>query len=93
MLSDLKHVLENVFNGQKEIVLDSPVEFNISGSDLNHYIIKVYMKGRSWKMVDDFNNEWTISTLSYYWQNVLHHAILSMRDSRVKPTSEYKLSL
>lgn len=92
MIGELKHVLENVFNSQKEIVLNSPIEFDIIGDNVKHYIIKVYLKGRSWKMVDDFNNEWTISTLPVLWQPALARTILSMKDNRVTPPN-WNLSL
>ena len=91
MLSDLKHVLDNIFYGNP-IVLDSPVEFNISGDTAKHYIVRLYKKGRSWKMVDDFNNEWTVSTIPNMFQSSLYYATLSMRDPRVKP-SESELYL
>jgi len=94
MLSDLKHVLDNIFNGNT-INLDAPVEFTFNNGE-KHKIVTLYKKGRTWKMVDDFKNEWTVSALSYHWQDILYHATLSMRDSRVKPrptNPDYPLSL
>ena len=84
MNSDLKHVLENIFYGDS-IILDSPVEFYITGDTLKHKIVSLYKKGRSWKMVDEFSNEWTISNIPNMFQHTLYYATLSMRDPRVNP--------
>lgn len=98
LTSDLKHVLENVLGdhhtAENPIILATPIKFILRTTDENveHEIRKVYLKGRSWKMVDEWNNEWTISTLDYMWQCNLYYNILSLKDSRVKPQN-YNLSL
>jgi len=96
MSSDLKHVLENVLPTERVIKLDSPIEFTFISSGTIHKIVSVYKKGRAWKMVDDFSNEWTISTIHFMFQSSLYYSLLSMYDSRVKPrptNPNYPLSL
>ena len=92
MSSDLKHVLENVLPVGRVIKLVSPIEFTFISSGTIHKIVSVYKKGRTWKMVDDFSNEWTISTLTGFWHSSLYRTLLSMYDKRETP-SNYKLSL
>lgn len=96
--SDLKYVLENVFGdhhtAENPIILATPIKFTLRTTDKNveHEIRKVYLKGRSWKMVDEWDNEWTISTLEGLWQASLYQHILSMRDRRVL-VANYTLTL
>jgi hypothetical protein len=93
LTSDLKHVLDNVFGDHhtidNPIILVTPIKFTLVTADPDsviHEIRKVYLKGRSWKMVDEWNNEWTISTLTgNLWQSNLYANILSIKDPRVKP--------
>lgn len=100
LTSDLKHVLKNVFGdhhtAENPIVLTTPIKFTLVTVDpvsVIHEIRKVYLKGRSWKMVDEWNNEWTISSLTgALWQSNLYSNLLSMKDPRVKPQN-YNLSL
>lgn len=98
LTSDLKHVLENVFGctytAENPIILVAPIKFDFIEKDnrLDHEIQKVYLKGKSWKMVNEWSNEWTISSLDKAWQSNLYCNLLSMRDSRVNPV-QYDLSL
>lgn len=95
--SDLKHVLENVFYGGPEIKLTTPLKFkfdpklNTGISEIDsfseHQIKIIYKKVNSWKMCDEFGNEWTVSKLDLIWQSALYHNILSMKDKRVKPVT------
>lgn len=94
---DLKHVLETRFKGATEIKLDIPLKFKINpdlntgiheiDSPVEHQIEKVYKKGNSWRMVDEFNNEWMVSKLDILWQSSLYCNILSMKDNRVTPVN------
>lgn len=99
LTSDLKHVLENIFGDHhtidNPIVLAAPIKFTLKVSDNHseeHGIRKVYLKGRSWKMVDEWNNEWTISTLGGLWQCNLYYNLLSLKDRGIQPQN-YNLSL
>ena len=95
--SDLKHVLENVFYGGPEIELTTPLKFKFDpklntgvpeiDSLQEHHIKRVYKKSKSWKMCDEFDNEWTVSKLSHLWQSALYYSILSMKDKRVTPVN------
>lgn len=93
MCSDLKFVLVDVFCGESPIKLTKPIEFKFN-PELNtgikmidqfstHTIEYVYKRGLSWRMCDEFGNEWTISRLPSKWQDALYSALLSMRDTRV----------
>lgn len=101
--SDLKHVLKNVYcDTDEDIKLEEPIKFmfdpklntTIPEIDtlIEHEMVVVYKKGRSWKIADNFDNEWTISTLDGSWQASIYYNLLSMRDSRQKPVN-YKLKL
>jgi len=91
--SDLKHVLENIFY-DADIILQIPVKVmfnpNIKGCEEDsinkpvvHELKKVYKKGKSWKVCDEWSNEWTLSKLHYMIQWQLYQSSLSMKDSRV----------
>lgn len=100
--SDLKHVLNNLYTGESDISLENPISFSFDpkmntgikeiDSEVKHEIRNVYKKGNSWKMADEFDNEWTISNLEGIWQSALYYNLLSMKDKRHNPV-EYKLSL
>lgn len=99
--SDLLHVLNNIIYG-KNITLKTPIRFHVNpqlntgiseiDKPLQSQIVAVYKKGSSWKMSDEFNNEWTISNLDDNWQFALYSNILSMYDNRVSPVN-YDLTL
>ena len=89
--SDLSHVLNNVYGNNEEVIhLKSPIRFTIDGQE--HHIVQVVKRGRSWKMMDEWNLEWTISTLEMLWQASLYYNLLSMKDTRISPAN-YELIL
>lgn len=70
--SNLKHVLENILTSDKKKTLSNPII--IEGSSVSEIELKhIYKKNKkSWKISDDFGNEYTISSLPKNIQNQIY---------------------
>ena len=82
IIPDLKHVLNNVCGEPPIEFKDTPVIVICQNRECS--LVKVEKRGPIWKVLDTFNNEWTISTLPRLLQGQLKNAISSKYDSRVK---------
>lgn len=82
LLPDLKHILVNIMNqdGFTEI---SPIEVNcvniMSGKTK---LMKIEKRGKSYKISDIWNNEWTISSLPRNIQGQIKTSLRTTYDSR-----------
>lgn len=92
ILPDLKHLLENVYYREK-IEFDMNIKFQYS--DKNKHIIefkKLEFVGRTKRkciVVDTFNNEYTLSTLSNEVQTKIYLYLKSKIDKRFQFSNEY----
>lgn len=83
ILSDLKHVLENV-NHSNDIELKTPMRF-INANGNQRRVLEVKKIGKSWKVIDDYGKVFTLSGSSNAFQSNLYSNCLSMFDTRCKP--------
>jgi hypothetical protein len=81
ILSDLKHVLDNVNNGN-DIDLPHRIKFQIG--PIENEFERIEKQGRTWKIIDTFQNQYTISKLNNMVQDLICTCVLSKYDSRVK---------
>ena len=93
-LSDLKHVLENVLGRDAAPYQISPIKFSYSNTpEIEHKIIEVFIKGKSWKVKDEFGNETSISSLDGLFQFNLYQNLLALRDNRYKSINYNNLTI
>ena len=94
MLSDLKWTLTDVIGSDVDLLmLDTPVRFKLTATtDRFNYFVCVQKKGKSWKVLDEYCNEWTLSNLDSLVQAAIYYSIQSMYDPRKKPAN-YNLIL
>lgn len=84
--SDLKRVLENVLGRDAAPYQISPIEFSYSDTpEIKHTIVEVFIKGRSWKVKDEFGNETSISTLDSFFQFNLYNNLFALISREAKP--------
>ena len=79
VMTDLKHLLDNTF-GVEQIELSKEIKYNCR--DITGEIVKLKKKGLTWKMLDRFNNEFTLGKQCYTNQYVLYKTLKAMSDTR-----------
>lgn len=93
-LSDLKRTLENVLGRDAAPYQISPIKFSYSNTpEIEHKIVEVLIKGKSWKVKDEFGNETTVSSLDGLFQFNLYRNLLALSDSRSKPLNYENLTI
>ena len=88
LLPDLKHTLQKIIHreGFTEI---TPIKVN-SIDIMNGYtqLMKINLRGKSYKISDIWNNEWTISSLPRNIQGQIYSSLRSKFDNRYEFTQE-----
>lgn len=98
LLSDLKHQLYNnhYINNKDEIIFDIPIIIklkNNSDSMVDEITLtKIIRIGNRLKVLDEYNNQWTLSKLSSITQGIISNNLLSMKDKRY-PFKQFNLPI
>lgn len=82
LLSDLKHVLYNIYHADDRTTIELPQRMRIETEKGDTYLIRLDKIGRSWNVVAEDGQMWTLSTLQTMVQHYICHNLWGGADPR-----------